>query len=65
MPSSVIHRLRYDSTSQTLRVWFVSGFAYDYKNIPEALFNKLITASSKGKFLNEEIKGKFPYEKVN
>jgi KTSC domain len=65
MPSSVILRFRYDISSHTLRVWFVSGIAYDYKKIPEAVYNKLITASSKGKFLNEEIKGKYSYEKVN
>ena len=65
MPSSVIHRFRYNSSSHTLRVWFVSGKAYDYKKIPEEVYNELITASSKGKFLNEEIKGKYTYEKVN
>jgi hypothetical protein len=64
MPSSVIHHYRYDASSHRLRVYFVSGFAYDYKGIPKDLYEKFKGAFSKGKFLNTEIKGKFPFEKI-
>jgi len=65
MPSSVIHHFRYDAVSHTLRVWFVSGMVYDYKKIPPEVYEKLRTSISKGKFLNEEIKGKYPFEKLD
>jgi hypothetical protein len=47
-----------------LRVFFISGIAYDYINVPGDLYEKLRQALSKGKFLNEHIKGKYPFEKV-
>lgn len=64
MPSSVIHHFVYDETNRTLRVFFLSGIAYDYMNVPKDMYDKLKTAFSKGKFLNEEIKGKYPFQKV-
>jgi hypothetical protein len=65
MPSSVIKYFRYDAANHRLRVFFKSGIAYDYKNFPEELYENMRKAFSKGKFLNEEIKGKYPFEKVN
>jgi KTSC domain len=65
MPSSVIKYFRYDVASRRLRISFKSGIAYDYKNFPEELYKDLRNAFSKGKFLNEKIKGKYPFEKVD
>jgi hypothetical protein len=64
MPSSVIRYFRYNTASHTLRVLFVLGIAYDYKNVPADLYENLRKAYSKGKFLNEHIKGKYSFEKV-
>ena len=64
MPSSVIHHFIYDQASSRLRVFFLSGIAYDYTNVPKELYDKLRSAISKGKFLNKHIKGKYPFEKV-
>jgi len=47
-----------------LRVFFISGLTYDYINVPKELYDRLRQAFSKGKFLNEHIKGKYPFEKV-
>jgi hypothetical protein len=65
MPSSVIHYYHYYAGSQRLRIHYVSGAAYDYKGIPGEVYEKFQKASSKGKFLNQEIKGKYPFEKVD
>ncbi|HEX3079494.1 MAG TPA: KTSC domain-containing protein [Puia sp.] len=64
MPSSVIHHIIYNEGNQRLRVFFVSGLTYDYINVPKELYDRLRQAFSKGKFLNEHIKGKYPFEKV-
>jgi hypothetical protein len=64
MPSSVIAGTMYDKRSRTLRVIYVSGMIYDYKDVPEEIYTALKTAFSKGNFLNKYIKGKFEFEKV-
>jgi hypothetical protein len=64
MPSSVVAAIEYDAHSSILRVIYVSGMVYDYKNVPEEVYKAMKTAFSKGTFLNQHIKGKFPFEKV-
>ncbi len=63
MPSSVVAAIRYDASSSTLRVVYVSGAVYDYKNVPEKVYNEMKKASSKGEFLNKEIKPNYEFEK--
>ena len=64
MPSSVVAAIKYDAVSSTLRVIYVSGSVYDYKNVPEEIYTAMKTSSSKGTFLNDRIKGKYPFEKI-
>ena len=64
MPSSVIHHFTYNESKSILRVFFVSGIAYDYLNVPKVMYDKLRESFSKGKFLNEQIKGKYRFKKV-
>jgi len=64
MPSSVISRFSYNSAKQVLRVVFVSGLVYDYKNVPEQVYNDMKMSFSKGTYLNKYIKGNYPFEKV-
>lgn len=47
-----------------LFVRFHNGGEYKYSNVPESLFHDMLAADSKGKFLHEHVKGKFPYVKV-
>lgn len=64
MPSSVVNRIHYDPKRHVLTIVYVSGNVYDYKNVPESVYRKMKAASSKGEYLNEHVKGKYPYEKV-
>jgi hypothetical protein len=64
MPSSVVHTMRYDPDSRTLRIIFVSGMVYDYLNVPEKVYEEMKGSGSKGTFLNQRIKTKFPFRKV-
>jgi len=65
MPSSVVAAIRYDNTSSTLRVVYVSGAVYDYKKVPEKVYAEMKKAFSKGEFLNKEIKPNYPFEKIS
>jgi len=65
MPSSVVASFEYDASTSTLRVTYVSGVVYDYKNVPEEVYAAMKTSFSKGTFLNHYIKGKYAYEKIS
>lgn len=64
MPSSVVAAIRYDQASATLRIIFVSGMVYDYRNVPEDVYKAMKAASSKGTFLNRFIKGHYAFKKI-
>ena len=64
MPSSVVASMKYNREKHKLRVTYVSGHIYDYKNVPEVIFEKMKAASSKGVFLNRIIKSGFDFEKI-
>lgn len=64
MPSSVVAAIRYDEKSSKLRVIFQSGSIYDYLKVPEKIYNEMKRASSKGEFLNKEIKPNYEFEKI-
>lgn len=62
--SSNIDSIGYDENTQTLRVRFLNGSLYEYRNVPLMEFEQLKQAPSKGSYLNRNIKGTYPYERV-
>jgi hypothetical protein len=60
--SSNIARFSYHN--DTLTVIFKNGGKYAYFGVPEAIFEEMKGAESKGKFLNSEVKGKFDVQKL-
>ena len=64
MPSSVISTMFYNPNTATLRIIFVSGMVYDYKNVPEEVFQAMKSSGSKGTYLNQHIKGRYQFEKI-
>ena len=60
--SSNIRAVGYEGND--LIVEYLSGTKYKYKAVPKDLYETLLTAESKGRFVNNNIKGKFEYEKV-
>jgi hypothetical protein len=64
MPSSVVANFSYDEKTSTLRVKYVSGMVYDYKDVPEKVYREMKAYRSKGSYLNYYIKGKYDFEKV-
>jgi hypothetical protein len=59
--SSNVARFVYDETSNTLTVEFKNGSMYDYYDVPVPVYESMKNASSKGRFLAQEIKGNYRY----
>ena len=54
----------YDARSGTLRLRYIDGDAYDYRNVPSAVFEDLLDAESKGRFVNRHVKPYYPCVRV-
>ena len=55
--SSAIRAIGYDGS--TLRVEFHSGRVYDHPHVPYSVYAGLMSASSKGAYYNQHIRGKY------
>lgn len=64
MPSTVINHFIYDEKSESLKITFITGMVYKYKNVPKKIFEMLKAAGSKGRYFNYHIKDKYSFEKV-
>ena len=62
--SSNIESIGYNEETQILRVKFLNGAIYEYKNVPLIEFEQLKNTSSVGSYLNRNIARNYPYEKV-
>ena len=63
--STNIAAVGYDGATSRLYVKFVaSGYTYVYYGVPKAVFEGLLDADSKGRFLNAEIKGAYDYRRL-
>lgn len=62
--SSNIASIGYDAPSQTLEVEFQGGAIYQYYGVPENMYDQLMQAGSKGRFLNMYIKNAYGYSRV-
>lgn len=61
--SSNLKAVGYDPLSHELRIQFDSG-TWIYPNVPQQIFDALMQAPSKGKFLHSAIKPRYPGTKV-
>lgn len=62
--SSNIASIGYDADTDTLEVEFLSGAIYQYYNVPQNMYDQLMQAGSKGRFLNTYIKNAYPYSRL-
>jgi len=57
--SSNIRSVGYDPATESLEVEFHSGSVYQYMKVPVTEYEGLIRASSKGRYLNQKVKGRY------
>ena len=62
--SSSIASAGYSPEESTLEVEYRNGSVYQYFAVPKSVFNSLVAAGSKGAFVSERIKGRYPYRRV-
>ncbi|MDE0053207.1 MAG: KTSC domain-containing protein [Gammaproteobacteria bacterium] len=62
--SSNIASVGYDAASETLEVEFLDGSLYQYYNVPENMYDRMMAEGSKGRFLHAYIKNAYPYSRV-
>jgi len=64
MPSTVIDHFSYHPESSELKITFLSGKVYIYKNVPDEVFQGLKTAGSKGQYFNAFVKNKYKFKRL-
>lgn len=62
--SSSVAAVAYDPATSTLEIEFTSGAAYHYTDVEAEAFLELLAASSIGRHFVQEIKGRYPYTKM-
>lgn len=63
--SSNIASVGYDSNSETLEIEFLTGGTiYQYYNVPDVEYDRLINANSVGKYFSDNIKNTYAFEKM-
>jgi hypothetical protein len=61
--SSLLSSIRY-SIDATLELEFHSGAIYRYFAVPQAVFEGLVAAESKGAYFNRSVRSRFPYQRL-
>lgn len=62
--SSNVGEVGYDAGAQALHVRYLNDRTYVYTGVPEGIFQELLSAPSKGSFLNRVVKGAYAYHEI-
>ena len=62
--SSNVDSVGYNPDSLTLEIEFNSGDIYQYYDVPEYIYDELISAGSVGQYLNQNVKNNYSYDQV-
>lgn len=54
----------YDGAHELLQLEFCSRAVYLYFGVPAAVYEALLDASSKGRYFNGTIRGRYPYHQI-
>lgn len=63
--STTLSGIGYDAALRILYLEFVDNSAYRYHEVPNAIFDELLSAPSKGVCFNRTIRGRFVYERCS
>lgn len=62
--SSNLSAVGYDAEKKLLRVKFNAGATYEYRGVPETVYDDLMSADSHGEYFAANVRNSFPYTKV-
>lgn len=63
--SSAVLGVGYDRATRTLEIEFRSGRLYRYHGVEPDVFEQLMSAPSKGRFMNARIRNSYPFSRTN
>lgn len=64
VPSSNLAAIGYDPDTEILEVEFLNGSVYEYKNVPQVVYDELMSSSSHGTYFNSQIRNTYPSAKI-
>ena len=62
--STTLVTVSYDDVQGLLQLEFCSRAIYQYFSVPAEVHQSLLEASSKGRYFNQAIRGRFPYRLI-
>lgn len=62
--SSELRSVGYDADALILEIEFQNGRVYQYHGVPPPIFESLLTAQSKGRFFNGNIRDRYAYTRL-
>ncbi len=62
--SEAVSDIDYIPGARRLRVRFTSGERYAYEDVPPELYERFVTAESKGRFFQAEVRDRFAYRRL-
>jgi hypothetical protein len=62
--SSNIATVGHDEPTQVLEVEFLSGALYEYYDVPEYVYQELISASSVGSYFAQRVKNSYSFSRT-
>ena len=65
LESTTLVTVSYDDARELLQLEFCSRAVYQYFRVPAAVHQSLLDASSKGRYFNQAIRGRFPYRLIS
>jgi hypothetical protein len=65
LQSTSLNAATYQDQSAFLELEFRSGAIYRYLGVPERVYQKLLSAESKGRYFNQHIRNCFPYVQID
>jgi KTSC domain len=63
--STTLVTVSYDDARELLQLEFGSRAVYQFFRVPAAVHQSLLDASSKGRYFNQAIRGRFPYRLIS
>jgi len=62
--SSTLASAGHDAQSAVLELQFRNGAVYRYLLVSQSVYRDLLDARSKGAYFNQNIRGRYPYQRV-
>lgn len=60
----IFRAVKYDGANRTLTLWFHSGSAYAFHEVPRQVYDDFLRIVNRGEYFNRRIKKVYRYERI-